>query len=309
MFWLIHMLVFITSTLLAGLFIRFLRRGKLFVQSRLEQIRQMGPPAGEKDDELQQPFLARVVRPALAAAGGALVRLTPREILQKNELKLIHAGSPANLNAGNLIMLQLLAGVLFLGGGVTLAVFFSMGGARAILTALLVAALGYALPALTLNAKIKKRQSLIQKELPDMLDLLLVSVEAGLSFDMSLKRVAEQKTGILSDEISRMLEEIRLGKIREEALRSLVRRTGVSDLSTVVSAIIQSERLGTNLARTLRVQAGAIRQKRRQRVEQAAMQAPIKMLFPMVFLIFPALFVVLLGPTAIKLMEIFRSYF
>lgn len=309
MFWLIHLLVFITSTLLAGLFIRFLWRGKVFVQYRLEQIRQMGPPAGEKDDELQQPFLARVVRPALAAVGGALVRLTPREILQKNELKLIHAGSPAHLNAGNFVMLQLLSGLFFLGVGVMITVVFSMSGPRAVLIVLLVAALGYALPAMMLNAKIKKRQTLIQKALPDMLDLLLVSVEAGLSFDMSLKRVAEQKAGILSDEISRMLEEIRLGKIREEALRSLVRRTGVRDLSTFVSAIIQSERLGTNLAGTLRVQAGAIRQKRRQRVEQAAMQAPIKMLFPMVFLIFPALFVVLLGPTAIKLMEVFRSFF
>ena len=122
------------------------------------------------------------------------------------------------------------------------------------------------------------------KTLPDMLDLLLVSVEAGLSFDMSLKRITEQASGALSKEIARALEEMRLGKPREEALRGIVRRTGVPDLSSFISAIIQAEQLGGNIANTLRIQASSMRQKRRQRAEEAAMKAPIKMLFPLVFL-------------------------
>ncbi len=309
MFWLINILAFFSTVLLAGLIIRSLYGSKVFVQFRLEQIRQMGPAAGDKENELQQPFTTRVIKPAFTAFGSALGRLTPREIQQKTEQKLTHAGSPSSLSANNFIMLQLFVGILFLIGAAALALFVGLGAMRAVFIVALAACAGLTLPSLMINVKVKQRQSQIQKSLPDTLDLLLVSVEAGLSFDMALKRVSEQKEGVLSDEISRMLEEVRLGKVREEALRSLVRRTGVADLSTFVSAIIQSERLGTNLAGTLRVQAGSIRQKRRQRVEQAAMQAPIKMLFPMVFLIFPALFVVLLGPTAIKLLEVFRTYF
>lgn len=309
MLWLINLLVFTSTVLLAVLLIRLLYGGKVFVQNRLHQIRRLSPDAEESEDELQQPFMARVVRPAFAACGRALERLTPREILQLNEQKLIHAGNPANLNANSFVLLQLFTGLIFCAGGVALAVFSGLEGVRAFFIVVLVSGAGLMLPSVILNAKARRRQSEIQKTLPDMLDLLLTSVEAGLSFDMALKRVSDQKSGILSDEIKRMLEEIRMGKVREEAMRTLVRRTGVQDLSTFVGAMIQSERLGTNLAGTLRVQAGAIRQKRRQRAEQAAMKAPIKMLFPMVFLIFPALFVVLLGPTAIKLIEVFRTYF
>ncbi|MEW5783787.1 MAG: type II secretion system F family protein [Bacillota bacterium] len=309
MLWLVDLLLFSSTVLLIVSITRLLLDRKEVVRARLARIREMDLEADDKEDELQQPFPVRVIKPGLAALSGAFGKLTPGEIRQKITQKLVHAGNPFNLDANNFIVLQLFTGLLFVGGGAVAVKLAGVGGIRGVLLTGILGYGGALIPSFMLNGAVAKRQARIQKTLPDVLDLLLVSVEAGLSFDMALKRVSDQMTGILSDEIARLLEEIRLGKVREEALRSLVKRTGVPDLNSFVSAIIQSKHLGTNLAGTLRVQAGSIRLKRKQKVEETAMKAPIKMVFPMVFLIFPALFVVLLGPAVIKILEVFRTMF
>jgi tight adherence protein C len=167
------------------------------------------------------------------------------------------------------------------------------------------AGVGYMLPGIWLGQQIKKRKKSIIKALPDALDLLTISVEAGLGFDVALQRVTEKWDDELSREFRRVISDMRLGRSRREALRDLGERTGVEDVQTFVSAIIQADQLGVSMSKILRLQSDQMRVKRRQRAEEEAQKAPILMLFPMVFLIFPALFVVILGPAIPRLVESF----
>ncbi len=156
--------------------------------------------------------------------------------------------------------------------------------------------LGYMLPVMWLGRQITARKKSITKALPDAIDLLTISVEAGLAFDLALQRVTEKWDDALSREFKRVLSDVRLGRTRRDALRDMAERTGVEDVQTFVASIIQADQLGVPLTKILRIQSDQMRIRRRQRAEEAAQKAPIKMLFPMVFLIFPALFVVILGP-------------
>jgi tight adherence protein C len=305
MLWLINGLVFGTVVLLSLVLLPLPGSRRREVKARLGRIKG-SEPAG-LESELQKPFLERVAKPAFTHLGSTLGNLAPREIRGRVEQKLIFAGSPGHFSAGGFIAVQCVTGLLLVAGTGLLAGLLKIDGLRAIAVILLAGLAGLLLPYSLLNARAVKRQREIQRALPDMLDLLLVSVEAGLSFDMALRRVADQMDGILSLEVGRVLDEIKVGKIREEALRGLARRTGVADLSVFISAVIQAEQLGSNIANTLRVQSGAMRHKRRQRAEEAAMKAPIKMLFPLIFFIFPAMFVVLLGPALIRMIRIFQS--
>jgi tight adherence protein C len=165
--------------------------------------------------------------------------------------------------------------------------------------------LGFFLPVLWLGSKIKKRQHEIIKSLPDAMDLLTIAVEAGMGFDGALQKVAEKWANELSKGFAKVVQEMRLGVIRREALRNMSQNMDVPDVTSFVAAIIQADQLGVSIAKILRIQSEQMRVKRRQRAEEQANKAPIKMLFPMVFLIFPALFVVLLGPAVLILMETF----
>ncbi len=306
MIWLLDLLFFGTAVSLVLLAEPLLAKGRGRVRKRLRELKE----AGYQEVTGKEPprsFTGRVLKPALAGLGNSLANLAPGEIRNLVAQKLLYAGSSGGFGAESFMALQALLGGLCFCGGAVLAGLTGLSGLRTGMVALLCAAAGVLVPVIALNAKVLRRQGEIERMLPDMLDLLLVSVEAGLSFDMALQRVAAQMSGTLSDEVGRVLDEIRMGKIREEALRSLVKRTGVQDLGTFVSAVIQAEQLGSNIAGTLRIQAASMRGKRRQRAEEAAVKAPVKMLFPMIFLILPALFVVLLGPALIKLTEIFKS--
>lgn len=183
------------------------------------------------------------------------------------------------------------------------------GGKTNIILLVLGSVFGFLLPVYILRSKARKRQTMIQNALPDMLDLLFVSVEAGLGFDMALKRTTEKMPGPLSDEMNRALDEINRGKTREDALRQVAKRTGVEDLTSFITAVIQSEQLGSNIANMLRIQSTSMRQRRRQRAEELAMKVPVKMLFPLVFFMFPALIVVILGPAIIRIVETFKTMF
>ena len=164
--------------------------------------------------------------------------------------------------------------------------------------------LGFYLPLIWLNRRIGKRQHDMERALPDALDLLTISVEAGLGFDAAIAKVSEKFDNELGRAFARVNAEVRLGKIRREALRDMANRAGVQDISNFIAAVIQADQLGVSLSKVLRVQSEQMRIRRRQRAEELAAQAPIKMLFPLVFLVFPSIFIVLLGPAAIQIQKI-----
>jgi tight adherence protein C len=277
------------------------------VRSRLSQFAER--PKTLEELELEQPFTERVIRPLI----GYMSRLIRRFAIRKQanteesgpkgiQKKLLLAGSPNNLSSNEFIgivgMSTLVMGVL---------VFALMGlvGASPIVAvglSVVGLALGYLLPSLWLSSRVAARKKEITQAMPDMLDLLVIAVEAGLGFDGAVQRYTEKATNALSREFSRMIAEIRMGRGRRDALKEMVARTEVPDLNTFISAIIQADQLGVSISRVLSVQADQMRVVRRQRAEEMAAKAPLKMLFPMVFLIFPAMFIVILGPSAPELL-------
>lgn len=302
-----NVIIFLTAVCLVVLLDKYIIQGKKRVEGRLSAIREMADRPDE--NELRMPFYERVIRPAYDKLGNALGNLAPQEIRKNIEEKIVYAGNPWNLSFNNFVGVQVVLAAAFLIISLAAVSVLELDGKRSVLVVLLFMAIGVFFPYLVLQDKVKKRQSEIQKKLPDALDLLLVSVEAGLGFDMAIKKVAETMPGVLSRELARAQEEIRLGKTREEALRGIVKRTGVADLNTFVGAVIQADQLGGSIVKTLRAQADSMRQKRKQRAEESAMKAPIKMLFPLVFFIFPTLFIVLLGPSAIRILSMFKELF
>jgi len=162
---------------------------------------------------------------------------------------------------------------------------------------------GLQLPRIWLSGRVKARQKEIIKALPDALDLVTTCVEAGLGLDAALSRVAEKSSGSLSLELSRMLRDVAMGKMRREALTELGERIGVEELTSFINSIIQAEQLGVGIAQVLRVQSDQLRMRRRQRAERAAHEAPIKMIFPLVLFIFPAFMIVILGPAVIRIAQ------
>jgi len=192
-------------------------------------------------------------------------------------------------------------------GGLTFLLFLRVSSGRAAqfrpLFPPLMTAFGFFMPTIWLGSRIRSRQDAIIKALPDALDLLTICVEAGLGFDAAMTKVTDKWDDPLALEFGRVGQEMALGKLRREALRDMANRMDVSDVSTFIAAVIQADQLGVSMAKVLRIQSEQMRLRRRQRAEEKAHQAPIKMLFPMAFLIFPALFIVLLGPAAIVILE------
>jgi tight adherence protein C len=225
--------------------------------------------------------------------------------------RLIRAGYP-NAAAVPMFMgarLALPAG-LFLGAG-TLLPALGYSAAATLLMTVYFATMGYVLPGLVVSRRIKKRQKEMQRALPDALDMLVVSVEAGLGLNAALMRVSEEidrMSPVLSEQLGLVNLEIRAGTSREEALRNLAERTGLQDISSLVGMLIQTDRFGTSVAQALRVHADTMRTKRRQRAEEAAAKTTIKLVFPLVFCIFPALFVVILGPALIQIYHALNAF-
>jgi len=225
--------------------------------------------------------------------------------------RLIRAGYP-NAAAVPMFMgtrLALPAG-LFIGAGAVLPAL-GYSAAVTLIMALYFGVMGYVLPGLVISRKIKKRQKEMQKALPDALDMLVVSVEAGLGLNAALVRVSEEMdrmSPVLSEQLGLVNLEIRAGTSREEALRNLGERTGLQDIISLVGMLIQTERFGTSVAQALRVHAETMRTKRRQRAEEAAAKTTIKLVFPLVFCIFPAMFVVILGPALIQIYQALSSF-
>jgi tight adherence protein C len=289
-------------TLLYGL--RAVTQGRTEEEDRLYTLT---TPMTLEEVELSEPFSERVVRPALTTVLQTLGRLTPQRNLQDLQHRLEVAGRPFGWTVVSFLGLRLLSAVL-LAALVLLLLFFSdlPLGRRLLLTAA-VGALGYFLPILWLNWYTRRRQSALVRALPDGLDMLNICVGAGLGFDAALTKVGEQWSTPLSEEFNRVVAEIRLGKTRRQALVDLARRTEVSEIENFVATIVQADQLGVSIARVLRTQAEQMRIFRRQRAEEQARQATIKLLFPLVFMIFPALLAVLLGPAIPQIVETFTN--
>jgi tight adherence protein C len=236
-------------------------------------------------------------------ASGFATRFTPAKTLESTRHKLDLAGNPNNWSPSEFFGIRVIACVAL--GAL---IFFVLSLANVeffpnrVMFTLLFATLGFMLPALWLGNKISKRKDSVIKSLPDALDLLTICVEAGLGFDQAIQKVAEKWDNELSRSFARVLHEIRLGKTRRVALRDMAERLDVSDVTSFIAAVIQAEQLGVSIAKVLRIQSDQMRVRRRQRAEEKAHQAPVKMLFPMVFLIFPAIWVVLLGPAILQVM-------
>lgn len=252
--------------------------------------------------ELQQPFHERVIIPATKSILATLGKYGPKQSAERLRVNLQMAGNPGGITPAMFVGLRVVL-ALVLAVIVSLVTFRTMAVGQALLYSVVGLVLGYMLPVMWLGRKIAERKRAITKALPDALDLLCISVEAGLAFDLALQRVTQKWDDELAREFRKVLSDIRLGRTRREALKDLADRTGVEDVQTFTSAVIQADQLGVSMSKILRLQSDQMRVRRRQRAEELAQQAPIKMLFPMVFLIFPALFVVILGPAVPRIMS------
>ncbi len=253
--------------------------------------------------ELQQPFSQRVLAPLAKSILAKLGEYGPKQSAERLRISLAQAGNPGNLTPMQFSGIRLaLAVILFVVVG---AVTFLQGMelTQALMYTAIGGVMGYLLPGIWLGQQIKKRKKAIVKALPDALDLLCICVEAGLSFDQAMQRLTEKWEDPLSKEFKRVLSDTRLGRPRREAMKEMIDRCGVDDVQTFIGAVIQAEQLGVSIGRILRIQSDQMRIRRRQRAEEEAHKAPIKMLFPMVFLIFPALFIVILGPAVPRIMK------
>jgi tight adherence protein C len=259
-----------------------------------------------REDELAKPLAQRTVGPIVIRLGNFLKRFTPVGYLEKKQRKLMLAGYPGNLDAPAFIVVKLLTTA---GGLIAAFVIRDFGGdaLQQIVLFLLPIALGFFGPDAWLERKVDERRQAMLRALPDILDLLVISVEAGLGFDSALARVVATVPGPLSEEFFRMLQETRVGVSRRDAMRHLMERTDLDELRSFLLAMIQAEAFGVTIARVLRVQADEMRVKRRQRAQEKAFAAPVKLVFPLVFCIFPSLFIILLGPAAIQIAEAFAS--
>jgi tight adherence protein C len=258
--------------------------------------------------ELSDPFAERVIKPMLETIANAFARLTPRRNVENMQHNLDLAGNPYRWTPVEFAGLRLVAGVLLAGLALGLTFIARTPLRNQIFATAMAGALGYFLPTIWLTLRIRNRKANILKALPDALDLLTISVEAGLGFDAALTKVTEKWTNELSLAFTRVLVEIQMGTLRREALRAMADRADVTDLTSFVAAIIQADQLGVSLARVLHIQSEQMRIRRRQRAEELAHTAPIKMMIPLVFLIFPALFVVLLGPALPSLRTAFGGF-
>ena len=309
--------VIIALIFAAGIFLFF--RGlamaprENLLETRLAQFRDQNTTFEEI--ELQQPFSERFLRPILERVGAFMNARVGRDRIVFIQNRLSLAGRPGNLTVNGFISIKLVLGVV---SGVLGFMLFSLIGATVpvlpiphilgtVVLASMVGVGGYLFPDLWLRQKVQGRQKEIRLSLPNALDLLTISVEAGLGFDAALVRVTEKYRNALTEEFTQVLNEVRLGRARLEALDDMGRRVAVEELHSFIQALIQSEQLGVGIAKVLRIQSEEMRRKRRQRAEEQAAQASLKMLFPMIIFIFPTIFIVLMGPAVLLVLHSFSG--
>jgi tight adherence protein C len=273
------------------------------IQARLAEFSVREEPLSLEEIELSQGFYDRIVLPFFNSVGKISQRFTPQATLQSTRRKLEMAGNPVRMDPSFFLTLRIILAVVF--GGLIFLTFMLSGrswGTGLGLTVLFLL-LGFMFPDMWLTSKISRRQKNVFRAMPDALDLLTVCVEAGLGFDAAMSKVQEKWDNELALEFGRVIQEIRLGKLRRDGLRDMAERIGVAELTSFVAAVIQSEQLGVSLAKVLRIQSDQMRVRRRQMAEEEAHRAPIKMIFPIALLIFPSILILLLGPAALILLQ------
>lgn len=277
-------------------------RGRDPLQERLAQYEDKEMPQSLEEIELSLSFKDRIILPLGRKIAETTTRFTPQKQIEDTRHKLELAGMTTE--PGTFFAMRIFF-TIALGVGAFLVFFVLTRTAQttAILLTLGAFFLGYMLPSMMLSSRIKRRQQAIVRALPDALDLLVICVEAGVGFDQAMGKVYEKWDNELSIAFGRVLREIQLGKPRREALRDMSRRMDVPDVTAFVAAIVQADQLGVSMSKILRVQSDQMRVKRRQRAQEKAHQAPVKMMIPMVFLIFPSIWIVLLGPSIIILLN------
>ena len=307
-------IVAFVAIILAGLGIRYLL-SKPDLQRRLEGIR--GDAVMTMEERLKLPFVDRVILPMLDSIGGKMKQFSKQAATDKLQQQLVQAGLYPRMTTSRFEGVRWLSGLgMMVVGAIYIPVAgyvnpyisvimslpiinpFDVDGLALFFGSFFV---GYYLPILVVRRRVGERQGILRRTLPSSIDLISVGAEAGMGFDQVLNYVRRRTKGPLSDEFGATLNEIRLGKSRIEALNNLVYRTGLDDMKVFVGAVVQSFQLGTSIVETLRIQADSIRVKQRQRAQEQAMKAPVKMLIPLVFFIFPALLVVILGPAGIMI--------
>jgi tight adherence protein C len=260
-------------------------------------------PVDGRDREMLKSLWERIFVPAVGRLTQVSSRFTPEGYTAATREKLVQAGSPPGIDADRFLALKVLgalSGPLWAWFALS---FAELGGFYGIVVTGLLWAISFSGPDVWVRRLIDTRQREIAARLPDVLDLLVISVEAGLGFEQAVLRTVGAVPGALTDELARMLQETRVGSTRAEALRALDARTNVPELRSFILAMLQADTFGVSIGRMLRAQADEMRVRRRQRAQEAAQKAPVKMLFPLIFCIFPSLFTVILGPAVLQIMK------
>jgi tight adherence protein C len=258
-----------------------------------------------RQQELQGSALDRILVPTAKKLGRSFVRLTPLDLNKRINELLVFAGSPIRWDAERVVALKIIGGIAgVVGGGMFMTVVPMPFPVKMLMIAVF-ALIGYVLPSAQVRSMATQRQKGIMRQLPDVMDLLTISVEAGLGMDAAIAQVVTNVPGPLAEELARLGQEIQIGVSRSDAFRHLGERTSVPELRGFTLAMIQADLFGVSIANVLRAQSRELRQKRRQRAEEIAQKIPVKLLFPMIFLVLPATFIVVLGPGAIKIYEQF----
>jgi tight adherence protein C len=273
-------------------------------EGNLRRASTYGRSRGKSAVQGQESFRERAVEPMKMGMAHAVLKLSPRMTVDKVSRRLMGAGIGRAISPTSFLASKLLLGVLGFVGGMFLG-GMTGNGTLGILLAIFLAFIGFVLPDLFISFKARGRRDEIRAELPDALDLLAVSVEAGLGFDAAISKLTEHMEGPLIDEFALTLGEMRIGESRQNALQKMVERVQAPELASFVRAIIQADQLGISLGRILRVQATDTRNKRQAAAEEKAMKAPIKMLFPTALFIFPSMFLIILGPAFLNFDDIF----
>lgn len=273
------------------------------IQERMAEFTVRDEPMTLEEIELSQDIFQRIVLPLLNQIGKAASKFTPQATLESARRRLEMAGNPMNLDPAVFLVFRFVLAFLF--GGMVFIVYLVSGRnwLQGLGLSVIFLLVGFFFPDLWLSGRVASRQKGIFRAMPDALDLLTICVEAGLGFDAAMSKVNEKWDNDLALEFGRVIQEIRLGKLRRDALRDMAERLGVAEMTSFVAAVIQSEQLGVSMAKVLRIQSDQMRVRRRQMAEEEAHRAPIKMIFPIGLLIFPSILIILLGPAAMKLLR------
>jgi tight adherence protein C len=296
--------VVVSFTVAVGLLTVYVGNG--IVRSQRNNSGQRLASLSSRDDDLQVDFSQRAIAPLMQGIGRFVLRFTPTGWVARAQKRIVWAGWADKMDGATWATIRIIGMVLGVLGALYLVpkidstmMKLGIGG--------LILFMGFFGPEASLSRAIDDRRKTMERQLPDIIDLLVISVEAGLGFEAAMGRVVQNVPGDLSDEFKRTLSETRVGVSRHDAFRNMAERTDVDDLNSFILSLIQADQFGVSIARMLRVQAEEMRIRRRQRIQEKAFAAPVKMIFPMLFCIFPSIFIVILGPAVINIQNNFLN--